>query len=215
MKNPLGVITIVGKYRTGKSLFLNKVLLKNGNFKVSPTINSCTKGLWMCRQTLTSEGSQPCDLLVVDTEGFGATEETDAYNNKILLFAILLSSYFIYNSVGSIDENSINNLNVIANLAREIQKSNSKDDKVDEQFPSFLWLVRDFTLNIVDKSGYSIQPKDYLEQALELLKGSSDAIENKNKVRRMIKSFFKDRDCFTMVRPVETEDQLQKLYYLN
>lgn len=85
----------------------------------------------MCRQTLTSEGSQPCDLLVVDTEGFGATEETDAYNNKILLFAILLSSYFIYNSVGSIDENSINNLNVIANLAREIQKSNSKDDKVD------------------------------------------------------------------------------------
>lgn len=166
MKNPLGVITIVGKYRTGKSLFLNKVLLKNGNFKVSPTINSCTKGLWMCRQTLTSEGSQPCDLLVVDTEGFGATEETDAYNNKILLFAILLSSYFIYNSVGSIDENSINNLNVIANLAREIQKSNSKDDKVDEQFPSFLWLVRDFTLNIVDKSGYAIQPKDYLEQAL-------------------------------------------------
>ncbi len=166
MKNPLGVITIVGKYRTGKSLFLNKVLLKNGNFKVSPTINSCTKGLWMCRQTLTSEGSQPCDLLVIDTEGFGATEETDAYNNKILLFAILLSSYFIYNSVGSIDENSINNLNVIANLAREIQKSNSKDDKVDEEFPSFLWLVRDFTLNIVDKSGYSIQPKDYLEQAL-------------------------------------------------
>lgn len=215
MKNPLGVITIVGKYRTGKSLFLNKVLLKNGNFKVSPTINSCTKGLWMCRQTLTSEGSQPCDLLVVDTEGFGATEETDAYNNKILLFAILLSSYFIYNSVGSIDENSINNLNVIANLAREIQKSNSKDDKVDEQFPSFLWLVRDFTLNIVDKSGYAIQPKDYLEQALQLLKGSSDAIENKNKVRRMIKSFFKDRDCFTLVRPVETEDQLQKLYYLN
>ncbi len=166
MKNPLGVITIVGKYRTGKSLFLNKVLLKNGSFKVSPTINSCTKGLWMCRQTLTSEGSQPCDLLVIDTEGFGATEETDAYNNKILLFAILLSSYFIYNSVGSIDENSINNLNVIANLAREIQKSNSKDDKVDEEFPSFLWLVRDFTLNIVDKSGYSIQPKDYLEQAL-------------------------------------------------
>ena len=104
--------------------------------------------------------------MVIDTEGFGATEETDAYNNKILLFAILLSSYFIYNSVGSIDENSINNLNVIANLAREIQKSNSKDDKVDEEFPSFLWLVRDFTLNIVDKSGYSIQPKDYLEQAL-------------------------------------------------
>jgi hypothetical protein len=31
---------------------------------------------------------------------------------------MLLSSYFIYNSVGSIDENSLNNLNVIANLAK-------------------------------------------------------------------------------------------------
>jgi hypothetical protein len=57
LKNPLGVITIVGKYRTGKSLFLNKVLLKKSSFKVSPTINSCTKGLWMCRETLKSEGN--------------------------------------------------------------------------------------------------------------------------------------------------------------
>lgn len=60
------------------------------------------------------------DILVIDTEGFGATEETDAYNNKILLFALLFSSYFVYNSVGSIDETSINNLTVIANLARDI-----------------------------------------------------------------------------------------------
>lgn len=42
-------------------------------------------------------------VIVVDTEGFGATEESEAYNNKILLLAMLLSSYFIYNSVGSID----------------------------------------------------------------------------------------------------------------
>ena len=47
-----------------------------------------------------------------------------------MLFAILLSSYFVYNSVGSIDENSINNLNVIANLAKDIQMNNAKDDKL-------------------------------------------------------------------------------------
>ena len=55
--------------------------------------------------------------MIIDTEGFGAMEETDAYNNRILLFALLLSSYFVYNSVGSIDENSLNNISVIANLA--------------------------------------------------------------------------------------------------
>ena len=67
---------------------------------------------------------------------------------------------------------------------------------------------------MVDKNGSPIQPKEYLEQALEILKGNSDAIENKNKVRRMIKHFFKDRDCCTLVRPVETEGQLQTLFLL-
>ena len=30
----------------------------------------------------------------------------------------------------------------------------------------------------------------------------------------MLKHFFKDRDCFTLVRPVETEEHLQSLLYL-
>lgn len=45
--------------------------------------------------------------------------------------------------------------------------------------------------------------KDYLEKALDQQKGFSDAIEQKNRIRRLIKHFFKERDCFTMVRPVE------------
>jgi len=39
---------------------------------------------------------------------------------------MLLSSFFIYNSVGNIDETSLNNLNIIANIAKDIQNSNSK-----------------------------------------------------------------------------------------
>ncbi len=42
-------------------------------------------------------------------------------------------------------------------------------------------------------------------------KGVSDAIENKNRIRRLIKHFFKDRDCQTLVRPVEDEKKLQQL----
>ena len=93
INGPIGVVTIVGKYRTGKSLFLNKVLLNNSDsFKVCPTINSCTKGLWISRQIIKSQcpESPDMDTIVIDTEGFGAMEETDAYNNKILLFALLL-----------------------------------------------------------------------------------------------------------------------------
>ena len=46
-------------------------------------------------------------------------------------------------------------------------------------------------------------------------KGTSDAVEAKNRTRRMIVSFFKDRDCFTMVRPTEDEKNLQKLQNLS
>ena len=77
-----------------------------------------------------------------------------------------------------------------------------------------MWLLRDFSLNLVDKSGLPIQAREYLEQSLEIQKGSSDAIENKNKIRRMLKHFFKDRDCFTLVRPVEAEEDLQNLLNL-
>jgi hypothetical protein len=84
-------------------------------------------------------------------------------------------------------------------------------DELAKFFPSFLWVVRDFTLRLQDLQGNKINAREYLERALEEQRGSSDAIENKNKIRRMIVSFFKDRDCYTMVRPTEDEKDLQKL----
>ena len=45
LNNELAIISIIGKIKSGKSYFLNKTLLKNRNqgFKVTPTINPCTK----------------------------------------------------------------------------------------------------------------------------------------------------------------------------
>lgn len=36
----------------------------------------------------------------------------------------------------------------------------------------------------------------------------SDAIEQKNRVRRLVRHFFQDRDCHTIVRPIEEEKKL-------
>jgi hypothetical protein len=44
-------------------------------------------------------------------------------------------------------------------------------------FPSFVWVVRDFTLQLVDVEGEPITSKDYLEKALDIQKGYSDAVE--------------------------------------
>ena len=39
---------------------------------------------------------------------------------------MLLSSYFIYNSVGSIDEKAVQSLSLIINLSKLLQKGNPK-----------------------------------------------------------------------------------------
>ena len=41
---PIGVISVAGMYRTGKSYLLNRMLLnRSRGFDVGPTINACTK----------------------------------------------------------------------------------------------------------------------------------------------------------------------------
>jgi Guanylate-binding protein, N-terminal domain len=56
----------------------------------------------------------------MDTEGLGALDEDSNHDVRIFSLAILLSSYFIYNSVGSIDENALQNLNLVVNLTKHI-----------------------------------------------------------------------------------------------
>ena len=44
LEGPIGVISVAGMYRTGKSYLLNRVLLNQSRgFDVGPTINACTK----------------------------------------------------------------------------------------------------------------------------------------------------------------------------
>lgn len=155
-------------------------------------------------------------MLLIDSEGIGAFDEDETHDTKIFLLALLLSSFFIYNSMGTIDENALNNLSLIVNLSKELQiKSEtleeSDPDELQKYFPSFLWVVRDFALKLIDNQGNEITSRNYLEAALMNQKGHSDQIEQKNRIRRLIKQVFQDRDCFTMVRPVEDEKQLQSL----
>lgn len=122
----VGVIAVAGKYRTGKSYLLNKIILQNKSdktgFGVGPTINPCTKGLWVwSKPIVTTYKDKPLKVLVIDSEGIGALNEDANHDTRIFLLALLLSSYFIYNSMGTIDENALQNISLIVNLSKEIQ----------------------------------------------------------------------------------------------
>jgi len=223
LETPLGVISVAGMYRTGKSYLLNRMLLnRSSGFSVGPSINPCTKGLWVWPNFIhgTTPDGNPINVLIVDTEGIGATDEDQNHDNRIITLGLLLSSFFIYNSVGSIDESAIQNLSFIVNITKNIQLSNSKKDDVDpseiaKYLPSFMWVIRDFALRLTSPDNEPITSKEYLERSLELQKGYSDAIENKNKIRVLIKEFFRDRDCVTLVRPLTEEQNLQNLERLD
>lgn len=71
--------------------------------------------------------------------------------------AMLLSSFFIYNSVGSIDEKAVQSLSLIINLSKLLQKGDDRDRQtIIECFPDLMWLVRDFALRLVDEKGFPI-----------------------------------------------------------
>jgi hypothetical protein len=252
---PLVIAAVAGKYRTGKSSLLNRALLGvsgNEGFGVGGSINAHTKGLWLNTNMLgvdrpLSENEKGgagggVNLLVIDTEGLGALTATDTHDTRIFALALLVSSYFIYNSVGTIDESTINTLSLVANISKHVRvrsdegasrkmpvdgedDANADSDEEEERakelgnhFPHFLWVVRDFTLKMVNERGKPITESQYLEQALGDMpvpdkadKKQIDLIAEKNRLRTLLRAYFPHRDCATLVRPVATEEELQRL----
>ncbi len=155
---PIGVVSVAGLYRTGKSYLLNRMLLnRSSGFGVGPTVNPCTKGLWVWGTPIKGKtaNDEDVNIIVIDTEGIGALDEDETHDTKIFTLAILASSLFIYNSVGTIDETAIQNLSLVVNLTKHIHlkaQIKSEDDIDPDEFanffPSFFWVVRDFALKL-------------------------------------------------------------------
>lgn len=182
LDSPLAVISIAGLYRTGKSYLLNLLLGDNESsaFHVGGTINACTKGIWIYGQhnsadiqnairkdnnetVLEKESNEQVTLILMDTEGLGSTQRSHNQDTKMFALALLLSSSFVYNSRGVIDANAIQDLSLVVHLTKYVQyHTNVVDvDLVAKTFPSFLWVVRDFTLQLV-KDGKKITSKQVL-----------------------------------------------------
>lgn len=222
--NPFCTISIGGMYRTGKSYLINKVLLnktnKENGFKVGDTVNPCTKGLWIWSDKikLPCKNNEYLSVYIIDTEGFGAYNQDQNYDYKLFLLALFCSSLFLYNSIGSIDETSIQNLSFVINLAKLFDKTkiscgNKEANSLIDEFPSFIWIIRDFSLKLENDCGNSISANEYLELVLQKTSNTSNKVNDnlKNLIRTTIKNYFKTRECITLVRPITDENKLQSL----
>ncbi|MFQ6643594.1 hypothetical protein Gotur_018730 [Gossypium turneri] len=161
VKEPIGVVSVCGRARQGKSFILNQ----------------------------------------------------GTYSTQIFSLAVLLSSMFIYNQMGGIDEAALDRLSLVTQMTKHIRvKAGRRTTSASElgQFsPIFVWLLRDFYLDLVEDNR-KITPRDYLELALRPVQGSGKDIAAKNEANS-IRALFPDRECFTLVRPLNNENDLQRL----
>ena len=84
--------------------------------------------------------------------------------------------------------------------------------------PKFLWILRDFILEVRDVRGNSVSPAQYLESALtdvshvgKSLKQIRNLSDKSKRIREGIVNFFRERDCITMVMPCTDEKEIKKL----
>lgn len=66
-------------------------------------------------------------------------------------------------------------------------------------------------ISIQDEDGDPITPNEYLEQALAPQSGTHASVQERNRVRQNLRSFFHPRDCAVFVRPVADEGMIQRL----
>ena len=66
----IGVIAVIGPYRTGKSYIMNRLLNRSDGFTLGDTYDSCTRGIWMWDNIIkhTNKLSHSMHLIYLDTE---------------------------------------------------------------------------------------------------------------------------------------------------
>ena len=131
--------------------------------------------------------------------------------------------------MGVIDEGAIDRLFLVSELSKRIliekdqvenENSTVKDgkDKKDtddnsiklaRHFPRILFCLRDFVLSL-EHNGKPITPDVYLENALESRTGKGRRVDERNETRAAIRNLFRDRDCYTLIRPCNDENKMRQ-----
>ncbi|XP_045689733.1 LOW QUALITY PROTEIN: guanylate-binding protein 1-like [Phyllostomus hastatus] len=160
-------------------------------------------------------------LVLLDTEGLGDVEKGDNQNDSwIFALAILLSSTFVYNSMGTINQQAMDQLHYVTEMTDRIRaKSSPGANEIEDSadfirfFPDFVWTLRDFSLDL-EANGQRITADEYLENSLKLRKVDDQKDKDFNFPRLCIRKFFPQKKCFLFDRPTHGKNlgQLETLH---
>lgn len=66
--------------------------------------------------------------VMLDTEGIDAWDQTGQYSVQIFSLAVLLSSLFVYNQMGGIDEAALDRLSLVTEMTKHIRVRANKGE---------------------------------------------------------------------------------------
>ena len=182
---PCTVVSVVGRYRTGKSSLLNG-LAQASVFSTSPTVQAHTKGL--------SLYSPEPGLVLVDSEGLGSTQVSKQHDAAIFALTMVISSGCFFNNLGGITSQDLEDLRLAAKVAGMLVTHG----KLGITMPPLVWVMRDFSLELKDAQGLDMDATSYLEECLSQFDTSSD-----------LRALFPGREAMTLCRPSDREIDIQ------
>ena len=115
--------------------------------------NEGTRGIWMWNElipVIDEEGrATETDILILDTEGLHSPNRSFDIDVKIFSLSLLLSSNFVYNQIGSISDDSFEELSMIQMLPSELKFKHPNEINAEFRnfFPEFHWVLRDFNFD--------------------------------------------------------------------
>ena len=103
-----------------------------------------------------------------------------------------------------------------------MQSKIDKEALITELAPKLIWVLRDFTLKRVNPdTGLEISGREYLDICLRkkvnplnkkiISQLSGKNLSDYNVVRDSIVKYFSDRDCFTLIPPLQSDKDLRNL----
>ena len=190
-ERPFAVAIGAGKFRTGKSFLLNRLADNPAGqgFGVGETIQACTRGIWLCTNVIEREDH---DVIVMDTEGIDAPDAESQHDVRVFAIAVLICSSFIYNQMSHLDEPAVQTLSLMTKVAACVGEA--------AHSPTLYWVLRDFSLQMVDSHGKKLNNSEYLEQTL------TPSSSSKCATREAIVKLFKKRHLVTLPRPHKGEE---------